>query len=90
MNNALRNFLRNNGISSPVGKDIEGSYEKVSAAWDRIIAQLQTRLDTVGANIQTQTVQLRDSMGQYNCYMQGANTAISQSNPILAGLAKGR
>ena len=29
-------------------------------------------------------------MGQYNSYMQGANTAISQSNQVLTGLAKGQ
>ncbi|MCR5562396.1 MAG: USH1C-binding protein 1, partial [Desulfovibrio sp.] len=64
--------------------------DKNKAEWDKLIAQLQTKLDTVGANIQTQMVQLQDFMGQYNSYMQGANTAISQSNQVLAGLAKGQ
>ena len=64
--------------------------DKNKAEWDKLIAQLQTKLDTVGANIQTQMVQLQDFMGQYNSYMQGANSAISQSNQILAGLAKGQ
>ena len=90
INNDLRNFLKNNGITVPGGKDIEGKKDKIDAAWDRVIAQLQTKLDTVGANIQTQMVQLQDFMGQYNSYMQGANSAISQSNQILAGLAKGQ
>ena len=64
--------------------------DKNKAEWDKLIAQLQTKLDTVGANIQTQMVQLQDFMGQYNSYMQGANTAISQSNQILSTLAKGQ
>ncbi len=90
MSQGFKNFLKSNGISIPGGKDIEGKKDKIDAAWDRVIAQLQTKLDTVGANIQTQMVQLQDFMGQYNSYMQGANSAISQSNQILAGLAKGQ
>ena len=54
------------------------------------IAQLQTRMDTVGADIQTKMVQLQDFMGQYNSYMQGANSAISQSNQVLTSLARGQ
>ena len=90
MNEGLRSYLKNNGITVPGGKDIEGNYEKVSAAWDRVIAQLQTKMDTVGANIQTQMVQLQDFMGQYNSYIQGANSAVSQSNQVLSGLARGQ
>ena len=75
------------GFSVP---DKAGDKEGNDKNWDKLIAQLQTKLDTVGANIQTQMVQLQDFMGQYNSYMQGANSAISQSNQILAGLAKGQ
>ena len=64
--------------------------DKNKAEWDKLIAQLQTTMDTVGANIQTQMVQLQDFMGQYNSYMQGANSAISQSNQVLSGLARGQ
>ena len=58
--------------------------------WDYTIASLTNYLDRLGSNIQTQMVQLQDYMGQYNSYMQGANTAISQSNQVLAGLARGQ
>ncbi len=74
------------GISMPTSSD----KDKNKAEWDKVIAQLQTKMDTVGANIQTQMVQLQDFMGQYNSYMQGANTAISTSNQVLTSLAKGQ
>ena len=64
--------------------------EKNKAEWDKLIAQLQTKMDTQGANIQTQMVQLQDFMGQYNSYMQGANSAIATANQVLTGLAKGQ
>ena len=79
----------NKAAGRPKTKD-KVDQDKLKAAWDKTIAQFQTKLDTVGANIQTQMVQLQDFMGQYNSYMQGANSAISQSNQILAGLAKGQ
>ena len=86
----LKDFLKNNGISIPGGKEIEGNYDKVSAAWDRVIAQLQTKMDNTGADIQTKMVQLQDLMGQYNSYTSGANTAIAKSNDILSSLARGQ
>ena len=83
-------YCQENGFTVPQYIDKAPSKEDLDKKWDLCIAQMQTKLDTVGANIQTQMVQLQDFMGQYNSYMQGANTAISQSNQILAGLAKGQ
>ena len=83
-------YCQENGFSIPHYEKYADSKENLDKKWDLCIAQMQTKLDTVGANIQTQMVQLQDFMGQYNSYMQGANTAISQSNQILAGLAKGQ
>ena len=75
------------GLSVP---DKAGDKEGNDKNWDKLIAQLQTKMDTMGANIQTQMVQLQDFMGQYNSYVQGANSAISQSNQVLTSLAKGQ
>ena len=86
--NGIR-LVDNNDVGRPKAKDKQDN-DKLKAAWDRVIAQMQTKLDTIGANIQTQMVQLQDYMGQYNSYMQGANSAINQSNQVLAGLAKGQ
>ena len=94
---SLKNWAKENGINlvnqDDVGRPKKSDSmdkDKLNAAWDKVIAQMQTKLDTMGANIQTQMVQLQDFMGQYNSYMQGANTAISTSNQVLTSLAKGQ
>ena len=81
----LRKYMSANGISIPDS----GDSDKNKAQWDRVINQLQTHMDTLGSDIQTQMVQLQDMMGQYNSYMQGANSAISTSNQTLMSLARG-
>ena len=75
------------GLSVP---DKAGDKEANDKNWDKLIAQIQTKMDTVGADIQTKMVQLQDYMGQYNSYMQGANSAISQGNQVLTSLARGQ
>ena len=64
--------------------------DKNKAEWDKLIAQIQTKMDNVGADLQTKMVQLQDLMGQYNSYTSGANTAIAKSNDILSSLARGQ
>ena len=78
----LNDFCDKHGISMPTSTD--------KSAWDTLIANMQTKMDTVGADIQTKMVQLQDFMGQYNGYMQGANSAISTSNQTLSSLARGQ
>lgn len=82
----FKQYCKNNGISLPDSDD----KDKNKTQWDKVIAQLQTHLDTLGSDIQTQMVQLQDMMGQYNSYMQGANSAISTSNQTLSSLARGQ
>ncbi len=73
------------GLSVP---NKAGDKEGNNANWDKLIAQLQTKLDTVGSDIQTQMVKMQDMMGQYNSMTQGANSAISQANQTLQAVAK--
>lgn len=58
--------------------------------WEFNIAHLKTFQETLGANTQQEMVFVNDFMGQYNSYLQGASTMISQSNQTLVGLAKGQ
>ena len=67
-----------------------GDLRLTAKEWDTAIASLEYHMNNVGLDIQQQMVKLQDFMGQYNSYMQGANSAISQSNQILSGLAKGQ
>ena len=92
----LKDVASKNGIRLPNWQDVDGKKpgpcdtKKNEACWDKVIAQLQTKMDTVGANLQTKMVQLQDMMGQYNSYLQGANSAIAKSNEVLSALAQGR
>ena len=75
------------GFSVP---NTAGDTDKNKAEWDKLIAQIQTKMDNTGADIQTKMVQLQDFMGQYNSYTSGANSAIAKANDILSGLARGQ
>jgi hypothetical protein len=56
--------------------------------WDTAITSLQSKLDSLGTDTQQKMVYVQDFMGQYNSYLQGANSTIQQSNQTLAQLAK--
>ncbi|MDR2113385.1 MAG: hypothetical protein LBQ62_09845 [Candidatus Accumulibacter sp.] len=56
--------------------------------WDVAIKSLQARSEALGTDTQQKMVFVNDFMGQYNSYLQGANSAIQQSNQTLAQLAK--
>ena len=93
----LKTWAKDNGISLPnqdnagrPKKSDTADNNKIDAAWDKVIAQIQTKMDNTGADIQTKMVQLQDMMGQYNSYTSGANTAIAKSNDILSSLARGQ
>jgi hypothetical protein len=61
-----------------------------SAEWDIVITSLQAKLDSLGTDTQQKMVFVQDFMGQYNSYLQGANSVIQQSNQTLSELAKAR
>lgn len=58
--------------------------------WDVAITALESRLEELGTDTQQQMVYIQDYMGQYNSYLQGANTQISNSNQTLTSLARGQ
>jgi hypothetical protein len=58
--------------------------------WEVAITSLQARMDSLGTDTQQKMVFVQDFMGQYNSYLQGANSVIQQSNQTLAELAKAR
>jgi pantothenate kinase-related protein Tda10 len=58
--------------------------------WDVAITSLQARMDSLGTDTQQKMVFVQDYMGQYNSYLQGANSVIQQSNQTLAELARAR
>ncbi|WP_415992714.1 USH1C-binding protein 1 [Desulfovibrio piger] len=65
-------------------------YNHSSDEWDVAITALESRLETLGTNTQQEMVYVQDYMGQYNSYLQGANTQIANSNQTLTSLARGQ
>ncbi len=66
------------------------NYSHSADEWDVAITSLEGRLEELGTNTQQEMVYIQDYMGQYNSYLQGANTQISNSNQTLTSLAKGQ
>ena len=58
--------------------------------WEVAITSLKAQLDQLGTDTQQKMVFVQDFMGQYNSYLQGANSAIQQANQTLAELARVR
>ena len=57
--------------------------------WNVAIQSLQNHQGQLGIDIQTQMVYMQDFMGQYNSYLQGANSAIQSGMQTLTGIARG-
>ena len=58
--------------------------------WDYNLKSLTNYQETVGNKTQTLMVYLQDFIGQYNSYLQGANTQIANANQTLTNLARGQ
>ncbi|MCL1889959.1 MAG: hypothetical protein FWF99_05595 [Desulfovibrionaceae bacterium] len=80
-------YMKENNLAwDPTGND----YLHNKDEWNVAIQSLQAHLDTLGTDTQQKMVFVQDFMGQYNSYLQGANSAIQQSNQTLAQLAQVR
>ena len=55
-----------------------------------ILKSLTNYQEQIGNKTQTLMVYLQDFIGQYNSYLQGANTQISNANQTLTSLARGQ
>ncbi len=61
-----------------------------SDEWDFNLKSLTNYQEEVGNKTQTLMVYLQDFIGQYNSYLQGANTQIANANQTLTNLARGQ
>ena len=59
------------------------------AEGQKLVQSLQGLQEEYGTKNQTLMVQIQDMLGQYNANLQGANSAVQQSNNVLQSLAKG-
>ncbi len=87
MSNEMVKYMDEHGLAyDKTGDDHMHTEEE----WDVAITALEGRLEELGTNTQQEMVYIQDYMGQYNSYLQGANTQISNSNQTLTGLARGQ
>lgn len=87
MSNDMVKYMDEHGLAyDKTGNDHMHNEEE----WDVAIASLEARLEELGTDTQQQMVYIQDYMGQYNSYLQGANTQISNSNQTLTSLARGQ
>ena len=68
----------------------EGDYVHNADEWDYNLKSLTNYQEQIGTKTQTLMVYLQDFIGQYNSYMQGANTQISNANQTLTNIARGQ
>lgn len=59
--------------------DVPMKKEDIKAA----IARIDTKIESLGTDTQTQMIRLQDFMGQYNNFLQGAHKAISDGKQTL-------
>ena len=87
MSNEMVKYMDEHGLAYDKKGDDHMHTEK---EWDVAITALEGRLEELGTNTQQEMVYIQDYMGQYNSYLQGANTQISNSNQTLTSLARGQ
>ena len=87
MSQDMIDYMDANGLAyDKAGND----YKHDTDEWDVAITSLESRLEELGTNTQQEMVYIQDYMGQYNSYLQGANTQISNANQTLTSLARGQ
>ena len=83
----MKKYMDANGLAyDKTGNDNKHN----SKEWDLAIESLKAHLDTLGTGTQQEMVFVQDYMGQYNSFMQGANSVIQQHNETTRSLANVR
>ncbi|MGX8717525.1 MAG: hypothetical protein ACQGQP_00275 [Desulfovibrio sp.] len=80
-------YFKKNGLKwETTGND----YKHNKDEWDYNLKSLTNFQEQIGNSVQTKMVYLQDFIGQYNSYLQGANTQIANANQVLNNLARGQ
>ena len=87
MSQEMVDYMDAHKLAYPNG---DGDYILGKDEWDVVITSLESRLEELGTGTQQEMVYVQDYMGQYNSYLQGANTQIANSNQTLTSLARGQ
>ena len=87
MSQAMVDYMDAHGLAYDKSN---GDHLQLADEWDVAITSLESRLEELGTNTQQEMVYIQDYMGQYNSYLQGANTKIANSNQTITSLARGQ
>ncbi len=80
-------YFKNHGLSyDAAGNDNNHSADE----WDFNLKSLTNYQEQIGNKTQTLMVYLQDFIGQYNAYLQGANSQVSTANQTLTNIARGQ
>ncbi len=83
----MADFMKANGLSyDTTGNDLLMNSDE----WDYNLKSLTNYQEQLGGKMQRLMVSAQDFMGQYNAYLQEANSAISNSNQMPIELARGQ
>ena len=83
----MADFFNARGLSyDTTGNDLAHNSDE----WDYNLKSLTNYQEQIGNKTQTLMVYLQDFIGQYNSYLQGANTQIANANQTLTNLARGQ
>ncbi|WP_446424027.1 USH1C-binding protein 1 [Mailhella sp.] len=80
-------YMDKRGLSYP---NSDNDYNLGHEEWDYTLKSLTNYQEQIGTKTQTLMVYLQDFIGQYNSYLQGANTQIANANQTLTNIARGQ
>ncbi len=83
----LVDFMDERGLSYPSSNN---DYNLSDEEWDYTLKSLTNYQEQIGTKTQTLMVYLQDFIGQYNSYLQGANTQVANANQTLTNIARGQ
>ena len=87
MPQSMADYFNKHGLSYDTkGNDLAHNSDE----WDYNLKSLTNYQEQIGNKTQTLMVYLQDFIGQYNSYLQGANTQISNATQTLTNLARGQ
>ena len=85
-----KKYMDENNLAYPGKDEKKDTISLKEDEWKVAIESLTGRLDELGSDTQQIMIYVQDFMGQYNSYLQGANTQISNGNQTLLSLARGQ
>ncbi len=87
MSKEMADWMTARGLDyDKAGNDLEHSYDE----WTYNIESLTNYQESISNKTQTLMVYLQDFISQYNSYLQGASSAVSNASQVLTAVATGR